>query len=405
MKQIYVLCSLISVLCSLSHAVTTNYLTVANGTTNALLFVAPPCPGTNCPPCPPPVTNCTTTVYVTNCTYTQTVYNCTNPCPPCVTNCPPCPPAGGSAPFPSGLLIADERLGIVTMTTNLTVLGAPSTFSSGYNIAVDGHRAIVTGNRTFHSPACASQQQAGMWIYNTSNAVPVLVGSVITTETLNDCVLAGDYAYVACGSVGVKVFNLSNPAAPTLAGSYDTPGQAWSVRIVGNVLYVADGTVGVRILNVSNPAAITSTGSLATPTAVRDVAVVGTMVYAAGGGGLHVIDAGNPAAPALLGSYTSGYPFSPLKVRVANNVAYVAASSGGLWTFNVSNPASPVKLGSIASCGSSSAATLGVAVAGNIAYVANGAGGLHVVNISNPSAPMLVNSVVSAGDVKSIAVK
>ena len=46
-----------------------------------------------------------------------------------------------------------------------------------------------------------------------------------------------------------------NPAAPVEVGYYDTPGEAIGIQVVGTLAYVADGSSGLRIINVSNPSA------------------------------------------------------------------------------------------------------------------------------------------------------
>ena len=64
--------------------------------------------------------------------------------------------------------------------------------------------------------------------------------------------VAGNYAYVAHEYYsGLRIIDVSNPAAPTEAGFYDTPGLAWSVAVAGDYAYVADGDGGLIILRPS----------------------------------------------------------------------------------------------------------------------------------------------------------
>ena len=49
-----------------------------------------------------------------------------------------------------------------------------------------------------------------------------------------------------------------------LLGRYDTPGEARGVQVVGGIAYVADGSNGLEILNVSNPVAISRLGGSGT---------------------------------------------------------------------------------------------------------------------------------------------
>ncbi len=88
---------------------------------------------------------------------------------------------------------------------------------------------------------------------------------------------------------GLRIINVSNPAAPSEVGSYDTPGDAWGVAVAGAYAYVADGLMGLRIIDVSNPAALREVGFYDTPWSARGVAVAGDTAYVADGDGGLVI--------------------------------------------------------------------------------------------------------------------
>lgn len=82
----------------------------------------------------------------------------------------------------------------------------------------------------------------------------------------------GNYAYVADFKDGLRIIDMSNPAAAHEVGFLDTPGTAYDVKVVGNYAYVADGYYGgLRIINVSNPAAPVETGFLDTASEVQSL--------------------------------------------------------------------------------------------------------------------------------------
>ena len=70
----------------------------------------------------------------------------------------------------------------------------------------------------------------------------------------------GATRYVADGYSGLRIINVTNPAAPSDAGFYDTPDTANGVAVAGSYAYVADGSSGLRIINVTNPAVPFETG-------------------------------------------------------------------------------------------------------------------------------------------------
>jgi len=120
---------------------------------------------------------------------------------------------------------------------------------------------------------------------------------------------------------------------------------------------------------------------------------VAEFAYVGSGGGLHIIDVSNPAAPVEVGAV--GTPGAAFDVDVVDGLAYVAGGSSGLRIIDVSNPAAPVEVGALDIPGDAR----GVAVLGGLAYVAvRGAPprffGLRIIDVSNPAAPVEVGAVV-----------
>jgi hypothetical protein len=78
---------------------------------------------------------------------------------------------------------------------------------------------------------------------------------------------------------------VSNPAAPVRLGGYNTPGYAEGVAVVGNLVFVADGSRGLQVIDVSNPAAPVPVGVREGDGSgyVLDVKVLGHLVYLACG--------------------------------------------------------------------------------------------------------------------------
>ena len=102
--------------------------------------------------------------------------------------------------------------------------------------------------------------------------------------------VAGNYAYVASASGGLRVINIANPASPTEAGFYNTPGQAYGVAVSGSYAYVADYDRGLRVINIANPASPTEVGFYDTPGIAYGVAVSGSYAYVADGNYFGIYD-------------------------------------------------------------------------------------------------------------------
>jgi hypothetical protein len=157
----------------------------------------------------------------------------------------------------------------------------------------------------------------------------ITVGALDTPGSAEDVALVGDLAYVADGSSGLRVIDISNPALPVEIGALDTPGQAIDVEVVGDLAYLADGDSGLRVMDVSNPALPVELGALDTPGYAYDVEVVGDLAYVANRRfELRVIDVSNPALPVEIGNFDT--PGPTYDVEVVGGLTYVAADHNGL---------------------------------------------------------------------------
>ena len=80
------------------------------------------------------------------------------------------------------------------------------------------------------------------------------MGAYDTGGMAQTVAVSGNYAYVADGTAGLQVIDVSNPANPKRTGAYDTGGYALGVAVSGNFAYVADGDAGLQVIDISNPA-------------------------------------------------------------------------------------------------------------------------------------------------------
>ena len=134
-----------------------------------------------------------------------------------------------------------------------------------------------------------------------------------------------------------------------LVGQIDTPGFAQGVAVAGDYVYIADNESGLRVVDVSNPAAPVEVGSLPMPGYAPSGTLLwrGTMptswpLAGRAAGGEH-IRTQNPSDGGVL---LHGGELR--HVAVAANSAYVANVDTGLRVVNVSNPASPFPAGFLA---------------------------------------------------------
>jgi hypothetical protein len=220
---------------------------------------------------------------------------------------------------------------------------------------------------------------------------PTPLSFVNTPGFANNVDVNGDFAFVAAGSAGLQIVDVSDRTAPSVVASLDTPGNANDVKVVGNLAYVADGSAGLQIIDVMNPLALTLLGSVDTPGDASDVAVSGDLVFIADGpSGLQIVGVANPSTPDLLGS--SDTPGTAKGVDVVGNLAVVADGATGIQVIDVSNPAAPVIRGSADTSGDAR----DVVVKGTTAYIADFTGSFLVADISTPTAPQIVGATTQS---------
>jgi len=223
----------------------------------------------------------------------------------------------------------------------------------------------------------------------------------------NNVKVNGNFAYVAAGSAGLQIVDVTDRTSPRIVASLATPGNANDLRIAGNRVYMAAGSAGLLIIDVTNPLSPALLGSFVIPGTAWDVALSGNLAFiAAGSSGLQIVNIGDPANPAFIGS-TLAIPSCPLGiskgVALSGNFALVAAGPGGLQVLDISDPANPQTLGCV---GMPSGDARKVQAKGNTAFVAPYPDSLQIVDFSIPESPVIAGttSFTLGGRLQDVAV-
>jgi hypothetical protein len=203
-------------------------------------------------------------------------------------------------------------------------------------------------------------------------------------------------ALLADGNNGVFVVN-PGATPPTLIRRYDTA-TARDIEVAGTLAYVADGTAGLLVLDMSNPAvAVVPLGAYNTPGSATGVEIRGSKAFVAdGAGGVQVIDIANAAAPRWLGTYATRGSTSDVAFAgggAGPQVALIADSDGGVQSVQWSDDA-PAWTGALNPAGASHS---DVEVAGSLAVVADGANGVRLLDVADPASPRLLGVFTTAG--------
>lgn len=271
------------------------------------------------------------------------------------------------------------------------------------------------------------------------------VAKVEFLKSVYDVYIHQGYAYVANGSRGVQIVDISTPTSPQKkAPSYDTTGSAKSIQVVDTTAYIADGSGGMHIVDMSNPEAPAHISTYDEIATVNHVHVEGQYAYiAAGSDGVKIVDISTPNDPTLARTYATrgqarhvtiavGHayvasdqdgldvvdirpvPLNPPSLvgryspprtvedmHVVGQHAYVAAGLEGLRVIDISDPAMPKALAHYDTLGNATA----VYVEDDYAYIADGSAGMQIINISTPHFPTFTGNYNPEMQIRDVYVK
>lgn len=232
------------------------------------------------------------------------------------------------------------------------------------------------------SPTQTSSNMTLVGSYNTPDYAYDV--SILTKSSLN-------YAFIADGTSGLQIINVTSPSSPVFISNYNTPGTAIAVvtASINNLqfAFVSDGTQGLAIINASN----TSAPVLDTTLYFQNDAVLTSFVDVPNGvlyigtyyGKIYLYNVSNlPNSISLFASYTSPLYNNIMSIFVTNGIAYVAEKDI-VELINVSNPSNPQNITNYYTPGSA----YDIVVGGNYAYVAD-ATSLYVIDVTNPFSPV-----------------
>ncbi|MGC7879658.1 fibronectin type III domain-containing protein [Desulforudis sp. 1031] len=168
------------------------------------------------------------------------------------------------------------------------------------------------------------------------------MGSYTVSSSITGIDAAGDLVYIV-GDFGLRILDASVPGTVVLKGRCENLGTIYDIDVAGNYAYLANGSNGLRVIDISDP---TNPVSLDVVLKTNDlavgVAVSGSYAFIADNNkGLTVVDVSVPASPSVVASYdTDG---TALKVRFAGGCIYLADGAKGMKIFRLNRtPVKPV---------------------------------------------------------------
>ena len=262
------------------------------------------------------------------------------------------------------------------------------------SVGVSGQAVEVSGSHAYVADSGVDRRRGkgGLSVVDVSNPNQPFVSSRFYRGFDSAGIAYGDGVGVAAANdLGLRILDLSNPAAPSIAGTY--PGYFLDVAMSGRTAYALDLVTGTTTklelvrLDVSVPSEPVETGRVQVTTIFRGkLTVSGGIAYvAAGGSGLVTVELGATMRVLATLPTTS----NAADVSVAGNYAYVATATE-IIAVDVRTPASPRRVGAIANGSSAVAAAHG-------RLYSLGSTGLLLADLANPAAPQVLGSSTSYG--------
>lgn len=200
----------------------------------------------------------------------------------------------------------------------------------------------------------------------------------------NDVAVNGNYAYIASGSAGLQVVDVTDRRNPSIAAALSLPGNANDVKLLGTVAYVAAGSTGLHAVDVTNPLSPVRLGTLNTGGNALNVTVLGTTAYIANGSNLFLADVTNPASMVQIATLPLAGTIQGIDVDSQRKIAAVAAGTSGIYIVDVSKASAPVQRGAV-----STGDARDVAIRGNWVYVADYQNSTTSVDITAAATPIV----------------
>jgi hypothetical protein len=210
------------------------------------------------------------------------------------------------------------------------------------------------------------------------------------------------YAFLADGSKGLEIIDISSPEKPALVYNYSTNGFAEEVHIdsiLGNkYLFLSDEQKGLYIINISNPAGAFLDTLIAYSGGVNSSYSMNGFLYVSlRQGDIKILNVNSLPDPVYeVSSYTPLHNVEHIEISGTN--MYLLEGTYGFEILNISNPQSPVYLSSYNTPGDCNDLKIG----NDIAYIADGLPGVCAINVGNPGQPELLSITNTESDLKGI---
>ena len=247
----------------------------------------------------------------------------------------------------------------------------------------------------------------GLRLLNLSNpSIPLPVGSIGTDEPATSVMVSGSHAFVGTAGAGVRIIDISEPSTPkelSEIGETDALSIASTTKAGTTLFVLADDPPLLMAVDISKPdqprllSTIEDINTFDTP---RDLVAAGDRLYVTDQvTQLQVIDISKPHEITAV-TEESEDEFFPNAIEISGEHAYVTDEDTGLLVFDLKAPKRPKLIATL----ELPDFAFGISIHGKQAFIANGGAGLQVVDISQPENPQhIFNAQPDRGYARAVA--
>lgn len=205
-------------------------------------------------------------------------------------------------------------------------------------------------------------------------------------DKIQEIVISGRYAFLACNQGGFEVVDITTPSNPTIVAVLPTLYLTMGVALSGDrrYVYTAERDAGVRVIDVSDPVNPYETGVCnLSPYYVFDVSAYGRTVLTAMAT-FGIVGANNPSNPILMG-LCRGVPGAHQSIKINGDYVYLG-TQGSLQIIDISSLQTPTRVG-VYLLASRDTDLRGLDVRDNYLFLGRGDDIFQILDISNPANP------------------
>jgi hypothetical protein len=216
---------------------------------------------------------------------------------------------------------------------------------------------------------------------------PSLLGRYIADTQYSNLARSANYAYM--GGLGLRIFDIGDPADPVGVNWYFLPDQTRYCFTRNELLFVVNN-YDVVIYSLNDPRYPEYLSTVFTDFLVNQVYADNPFLYIANDAdGFSIVDISDPLSPNEIGHFPSEHPFNYYRSIVAyDDYVYTAEKDSGIGIYNIAEPANPVKVLAFTDPPNPTF----VFYSNDMLYVADHYDGLLILDVSDPTNPFLMGT-------------